>query len=270
MDDYTLLVTQLLGVTPLQLGAVLLTLLSAAVIAGLVKPYLRAALAGIRRGLDSLTAAARRTKTRIDDHLVSGLVAVFVASVWVIDAVFWLLAVVVEIAPHFEEAIKRAREAKLLEERKPPSRAYLGTTLLLVLLAGVLVTTTQGCGPTQAQALHRGLNRATDYVDPVYELAVVSCDLAEGEVIARHQPDERAAARTALEAVRLECDRVFASFEELRALQLVARATADALEDGRATAQDLVRSLDEVMAAAAATRELVTAFRARHLTGGAS
>ena len=117
-DDYTNLVAGLLGTDAAHIGAVLLWLGSAAIVGGLVKPYLRAAIGTTRKGLAGLRHKAAQTSTRADDIFVAVIAAVFDALVWVIDGVFWVLAVVVEIAPHFEEATKRAREAKLLESRR--------------------------------------------------------------------------------------------------------------------------------------------------------
>lgn len=245
---------QALDISVAQLGTYL-------IIAGFFAPLISAARPYVEPALRRWRESALLTATSADDIAV----AVF-ARVWSVLVLLPIL--VLKAFPIFQAAIEAARAQRPPKPQAPkgPSGTLFGLLTWALLLTGVLVTL-MGCGPTQAQALHRGLNRATDYVDPVYELAVVSCDLAEGELIARHQPDEGAAYRVALERVRLECDRIFASFEELRALQLVARAAADALNDGRATAQDLIRSLDDVMMAAAATRELVTAFRARNLAG---
>lgn len=136
----------------------------------------------------------------------------------------------------------------------PPQR--LGLTL------GALACLLSGCGASASSAMHRGLTDATDLVDPGYAQAVVECDLQEREVIASHQPDEGDAAAVALARVRARCDVAFASFEELRGLQLALRATADALEDGEATVSDVVRSLDELAAAVETSRALVEAIRA--------
>lgn len=118
MDDYTALVTGMTGLSAEQIGAALLWLASAAVVSGLVKPYLRTGIGAARRGLAWLRAKAAGTATRVDDVIVSALTAVFGGVVFVVDGVFWAFAVLVEIAPHFEEAMKRAREAKLLESRR--------------------------------------------------------------------------------------------------------------------------------------------------------
>lgn len=118
MDDYTALVAGLTGLSAEQIGAALLWLASAAVVGGLVKPYLRAGIGNVRRGLAWLRAKAAGTATRVDDVIVSALTAIFGGVVFVVDGVFWVIAMVVEIAPHFEEAMKRAREAKLMESRR--------------------------------------------------------------------------------------------------------------------------------------------------------
>ena len=118
MDDYTALVTGMTGLSAEQIGVYLLWLASAAVVAGIVKPYLRTGIGAVRRGLAWLRAKAAGTATRVDDVIVSVLTATFGGGVFVVDGVLWVIAMVVEIAPHFEEAMKRAREAKLLESRK--------------------------------------------------------------------------------------------------------------------------------------------------------
>lgn len=116
-------------------------------------------------------------------------------------------------------------------------------------------------------ALHHGLDLATDYADPLYAAAVVECDASERWVIAHHEPEEVDAADAALSRVRRRCDAIFAAFEEARSLQGVLRATADALEDGRATISDLTRSVDDVLALARSTRSLVDALRLARARG---
>lgn len=211
-----------------------------------------------------LQALAASTATPHDDRAVS---AGAVVAQWVLALFSWLKYVprvtVGEPAPKAPAAPPSSDDGP---PTRPQRRVPRELPPLLVFAFWAACTGTalyiSGCGPTQAEAMHRGLSAATDLVDPLYLEAVTECDLQEGEVIASHAPDEGEAAAAALSQVRQRCDVAFASFEELRITQLVLRATADALEDGRATTTDLVRSLDEMTTAYQATRALVAAIRA--------
>ena len=138
------------------------------------------------------------------------------------------------------------------------------TTIGLVLLciAGAVGLTLTGCGPAAAEQLHGGLNAATDYADPLYAATVAECDAQEEDVLASHAPDDGEAAYAALAQVRARCDVALASWEAVRETQRTLRATADAMEDGRATASDLLRSLDELQGAYRAAHELYLSIRA--------
>lgn len=240
--DLSTTVADWLGISLAQLGTYLLYLILAAPIISWLRPHVEPALVRWR-------TSALLTSSSVDDTAVAVL-----SRAW---SVLLLVPVaVLQVVPVFTKAVDAARKG-------PPKRpgAVLGLMLTMVLLAGALVTTS-GCGPAQAQALHSGLTDTTDLVDPMYAQAVVECDLQEREVIASHAPDQGDAAAVALAAVRVRCDVALASFEALRGAQLTLRATADAMEDGRATVTDVVRSLDELAAAVETSRALVTAIRA--------
>ena len=233
-----------LGIPLWQLGTYLLAILAAGPVLIAVKPR-------VEPVIERWRVAAALTRTTADDTGVKLLTLVWSGALLLPRLVLWL-------TPIMASALEAA------ESRKPPPRrpggAILGVLLCGILLAGAAVTT--GCGPTQAQALHSGLNETTDLVDPGYAQAVVECDLSEREVIASHAPDEGAAAAVALAVVRVRCDVAYASFEAVRGAQLALRATADAMEDGRATATDVLRSLDELAAAVESSRAFVDAIRA--------
>lgn len=278
--DLTDTLARLTGLTPADVGELALWLLFLAPALGFIEAWLGSRLPDWR-------AEARATRTLADDRGVRFVGWVHTFLVWVATAVAWIL-------PRVGKGIEAARQAgrgpssgsggggtRYYEPEGPDTRnmraaprrpeygpgirtdsrvgmppVFAAVSLLLVAFA------LPGCGASTSQRMHRGLNTATDYVDPTYEAAVIECDAQEEDVIARHSPDERAAAAEALAIVRERCDVVFASFEELRTMQDTLRATADAAEDGRATKQDVIRSLDEVMEQARATRELVDALRA--------
>ena len=230
------------------------------VVAGLV---VAVALATVyMRAYPKLQALAATTETKRDDQAVGA--GAFVAR-WVLALFGW-----VKWVPRLEVGEPKAPATPPGSDDAPPTRPQrrvpreLPPLVVFAFWAACTGTAlyVSGCGPTQAESMQRGLSAATDLADPLYLEAVTECDLQEGEVIASHAPDEGEAAAAALSQVRQRCDVAFASFEELRMTQLVLRATADALEDGRATTTDLVRSLDEMTAAYQATRELVAAIRA--------
>ena len=273
--DLTILFAEAIGTDLATIARVLMWLLAIALVrTALAKAGADRGLVAARDWLARRRVAARATRTGVDDAMVhagsyvlEGVALVLTVGAMVVELVAW-------ITPRFALGMQMAREQledKAVRRRRPPS-SLLGLLTWAILALGVAVLllgpmALTGCGPTQAQTLHSGLNTTTDYADPLYALAVVSCDAAEGQVIASHAPSEREAAAAALVRVRLECDRVFAGFEEARALQLALRATADAMEDGRATMSDVLRSADELALVVESTRTLVSALRAR--VGGA-
>lgn len=233
-----------LGLTVQQLGTYLLMAVFIAPIISAARPHVEPVLVRWREG-------AALTRTTADDHAVR-----FASLVW--SALLLVPLVPLKLFPIFKAAIEAAESA-----RKGPSKrtgAALGLVLTLVLLAGALVSTS-GCA-AGAPAVHQGLNAATDLVDPAYQTAVIECDMQEGEIIANYPPEEVDAADVALAALRVRCDVAFASFQGVRAAQLLVRATLDAKEDGRATTQDVLRSLDELREAQATARQFVDAIRA--------
>lgn len=241
--DLSTPVASWLGITVAQLGTYLLMAVFIAPIISAARPHVEPALVRWRE-------RAALTRTTADDQAVRAL-----SLLWSVLLLVPLIPL--RLFPVFKAAIEAAESA-----RKGPKRpgAVLGLLLTLVLLGGALVTTS-GCA-AGAPAVHQGLNAATDLVDPAYQAAVIECDLQEGEIIASHTPDQVDAADVALAALRVRCDVAFASFQGVRAAQLLVRATLDAKEDGRATAQDVLRSLDELREAQVTARQFVDAIRA--------
>ena len=113
--------------------------------------------------------------------------------------------------------------------------------------------------------VQEGMNITTDIVDPVYELAVISCDAAEGIAIERH--DEADAAEAEVLRIREECDKIFESIETVRTLQSALRATGDAYQAGTADFSALMGAFAEVKGLAAQVKALVTTFRSDHNLG---
>lgn len=269
--DFSVQVAAWLGITPEQLGAYGIALAALCSWLLLARPRVRAAMAAAGAWCEGKRKAAALTATPVDDYAVSAMAG----FVWLVSGLFELVLLVAsalaELTRAIPEAMNRAREAKAAASRfddGPPTRPLrkvppgpLGVLTLCILLAGALVATS-GCGPAAAQTLHQGLTDTTDLVDPAYAQAVVECDLQEREVIASHTPDQVDAADVALAAVRVRCDVALAAFEAVRGAQLALRATADAMADGRATASDVVRSLDELAAAVETSRALVASIRA--------
>lgn len=229
-----------LGLTVAQLGTYLLMAVVVAPIISAARPHVEPVLVRWREG-------AALTRTTADDHAVRAL-----SLLWSVLLLVPLIPL--RVFPVFTKAVEAARKG-------PPKRpgAVLGLVLTMVLLAGVLVTTSCATG---APAVHQGLNAATDLVDPAYQAAVIECDLQEGEIISSYPPEEVDAADVALAALRVRCDVAFASFQGVRAAQLLVRAALDAKEDGRATTQDVLRSLDELREAQITARQFVDAIRA--------
>lgn len=230
-----------LGLTVAQLGTYLLMAVVVAPIISAARPHVEPVLVRWREG-------AALTRTTADDHAVRA-----VSLLWSVLLLVPLIPL--RVFPVFTAAVEAARKG-------PPKRpgAVLGLLLTLVLLVGALVTAS-GCA-AGAPAVHQGLNDATDLVDPAYQAAVIECDLQEGEIIASYPPDQVDAADVALAALRVRCDVAFASFQGVRAAQLLVRAALDAKEDGRATVQDVLRSLDELREAQVTARQFVDAIRA--------
>lgn len=200
-----------------------------------------------------LQRLALLTATKADDRAVEGLSRAFERAA---DGIAWFARLVERWS--WLAAPRDARDTQPRPPR-PGAGGLLGTLTLCILLAGALVTT--GCA-TGSPAVHQGLNDATDLVDPAYQAAVIDCDLQEGEIIAAYPPEEADAADVALAALRVRCDVAFASFQGVRAAQLAVRAALDAKEDGRATTQDVLRSLDELREAQVTARQFVDAIRA--------
>ena len=103
-DDYTALVSSLLGITPAHLGAVLLWLVSIATVAGLVTPWLSEAVPRWRAHADSTATLHDDRAVRVAAHVLQALLVVAAFTAWVV--------------PRFAIGLDKAREAKLLEERK--------------------------------------------------------------------------------------------------------------------------------------------------------
>ena len=249
--DLSTTVAAWLGISLAQLGSILLYLVLAAPIISWLRPHVEPALVRWRQ-------AALLTSSSVDDTAVAVL-----ARVW--SVLLLVPVVVLRVVPVFTKAVEAARSNG--SDDGPPTRPLrkvprgpLGVLTICILLAGALVTTS-GCAGG-APAVHDGLNAATDVVDPAYQAAVIECDLQEGEIIASYPPEEVDAADVALAALRVRCDVAFASFQGVRAAQLAVRAALDAKEDGRATTQDVLRSLDELREAQVTARQFVDAIRA--------
>lgn len=235
---------QLLGIPLWQLGTYLIAIVAAG-------PMLVAAKPRVEPVLERWRVAALLTRTTADDAFVKGLT-------WIWSGALLLPRLVMRMTPLWASALEAAESHKPPPKR--PGGAILGVLLCGIILGGAAVTT--GCASGQSEATTRAYNIATDTVDPLYQATVVECDMLEGDVIARHSPDEGASARVELAAVRVHCDVALASFEAVRAAQQLVSATLAAIEDGRATTQDLVRSLDELAVAVDASRGLLGAVRA--------
>lgn len=132
--------------------------------------------------------------------------------------------------------------------------------LILLTLLLPLVTS---CGSRQetADGFDKALNAVTIVVDPLYAGVVVSCDLAEGVIIARHTPDQGAEAAAKMRTLRGTCDGIFASIEGLRSLQRVAREAVDAYRAGEITIADVVVAIGPVTEAVQHIKDAVQAFR---------
>lgn len=240
-----------LGISLAQLGTYLLYLVMLAPIISWLRPHVEPALVRWR-------ASALLTSTTIDDTGVAVL-----SRLW--SVLLLVPVIVLQAVPVFTKAVAAARASGSDDGpptrplRKVPPGLPLGVLTLCILLGGALVSS--GCA-AGAPAVHQGLNAATDLVDPAYQAAVIECDLQEGEIIAAYPPEEVDAADVALAALRVRCDVAFASFQGVRAAQLAVRAALDAKEDGRATTQDVLRSLDELREAQVTARQFVDAIRA--------
>jgi hypothetical protein len=269
--DLSTQVAAWLGITIEQLGAYGIALAALCSWLLLARPRVRAALASSGAWCEAKRKAAALTVTPVDDYAASFAAGV----VWCVSGLFELVlliaAALAELTRAIPAAMERARAAKaastLSSDDGPPTRPLrkvprgpLGMLTLCILLAGALVTTS-GCA-AGAPAIHQGLNAVTDLVDPGYQAAVIECDLQEGEIIASYPPEDADAADVALAALRVRCDVAFASFQGVRAAQLLVRAALDAKEDGRATVQDVLRSLDELREAVTTSRQFVDAIRA--------
>lgn len=215
-------------------------------------------LVATARGLvPLLNRLALLTSTKADDRAVDALSRFFERAA---DGVAWFARLVEQWSWLAAPRDRREERGDAPRPPRPGVSGLLGTLTLCILLAGALVTTS-GCA-TGAPAVHQGLNAATDLVDPAYQAAVIECDLQEGEIISSYPPEEVDAADVALAALRVRCDVAFASFQGVRAAQLLVRAALDAKEDGRATTQDVLRSLDELREAQITARQFVDAIRA--------
>lgn len=266
--DLTIVLAEALGTDLATIGRVLMWLLVIALArTALAKAGVDRAILAARDWLGRRRVAARATRTGVDDalvhagsYLLEGVAVLLMVGALIVQLVAWL-------TPRFAIGMQMAREQldhEVARRRRPPG-SLLGVLTWLVLALGLVVVllgplALSGCGPTQAQAMHSGLNAATDLADPLYQAAVTECDLQEGEVHDRYPPEQASEAYAALDQVRARCNVAFASFEELRGAQAALRATADAMQDGRATNADLVRSLDELHLAYQTTRGLVLAI----------
>ena len=101
-----------LGFDPITLLRWAIWLGALTVVGGFVKPLLVAALAAVRRKLDTGRIWARGTRVLWDDHLMAAATVVVEGLAGIGSAVFWVLAVLAECLPSFLDAMKRAREAK--------------------------------------------------------------------------------------------------------------------------------------------------------------
>lgn len=266
--DLTIVLAEALGTDLATIARVLMWLIAIALVrTALAKAGVDGGIVAARQWMNGRRVAARATRTGVDDALVNagsyvleGVALLLTVGAMVVELVAW-------ITPRFAIGMQMARqqlEDEAARRRRPPG-SLLGLLTWLILALGLVAVlcaplALSGCGPTQAQAMHSGLNAATDLADPLYQVAVTECDLQEGEVHDRYPPEQASEAYAALGQVRARCDVAFASFEELRAAQQALRATADAMEDGRATSTDLVRSLDELHLAYQTTRGLVLAI----------
>lgn len=213
-------------------------------------------LVATARGLvPLLNRLALLTSTKADDRAVDALSRFFERAA---DGVAWFARLVEQWSWLAAPRDRREERGDAPRPPRPGVSGLLGTLTLCILLAGALVTTS-GCATGTTTRIY---NAATDAVDPGYQATTVECDLQEGEIIASHDPHERAAALVELEALRVRCDVALASFEAVRAAQQVVSATLDAKEDGRATTQDVLRSLDELAVAVEASRGFAAAVRA--------
>lgn len=104
MDDYTHLIAGLAGIPVETLGSYLLTLVSVSTLAGLVAPWLEARL-------PEWEASAKATATTHDDAAVRALARFNGVLLTLVELTAWIV-------PRFSLGLRKAREAKLLEERK--------------------------------------------------------------------------------------------------------------------------------------------------------
>lgn len=137
---------------------------------------------------------------------------------------------------------------------------YMRLPLILVLIFAFACSAVQRARVNTG--IQEGMNVTTDVVDPVYDLAVVSCDAAEGIAIDRH--DEADAAEAEVLRIREECDKIFETLEAVRAAQATLRSTADAYEAGTEGFDNLMSVFHEVKGLAAQVKALVRTFRDDH------
>lgn len=104
MDDYTTLITGLLGIDAATLGRYLLTLVSVSTVAGLVAPWLQ-------ERLPEWQDRAAETSTLHDDRAVRALAVVLQALLLVVSVTAWIV-------PRFAVGLRAGREAKLMESRE--------------------------------------------------------------------------------------------------------------------------------------------------------
>jgi len=126
-----------------------------------------------------------------------------------------------------------------------------------------------GCSAMQRAhvnaSIQRGMDVTTDIVDPGYELAVISCDVAEGIAIQSGENAEET--RSEIQSIRIECDRIFASFESVRVAQTTLRELGAAYQSGDADFAQLVSAFNSAKDLAGTVKSLVSTFRRQHNLG---
>lgn len=126
----------------------------------------------------------------------------------------------------------------------------------LLIVAAWIGIVSVGCASTQgsvigskAQGMQEALNSTAQMVNPMLRASVIACDGAEGMVLAR-QNSSKEADENDIATIRRACDRVFESFDVLRAAHEQAQSFLDVVaedpsEENMQAASKLLKTLQE-------------------------